>query len=186
MPEMNNAEVDALIVDLQAGGQRRKHAVTQLYTAFSAKFTRFLQLRGVPESESEDLMHDIFLAFIARCDGFTPSGMGRGWLWSVVRSKLADRYRQANKENVEVYDDSWEIEAGSYDEARLKACIEGQMSAFSRDYPEGAQALAWVIDDELDLRSVSELLGRSYGATREFMSQIRSRLRGYIDPCLMG
>ncbi|WP_320838663.1 sigma-70 family RNA polymerase sigma factor [Zhongshania sp.] len=183
---MNNAEVDALIVDLQAGGAQRKHAVTQLYTEFSGKFTRFLQLRGVPESESEDLMHDIFLAFIKRCDGFTPSGQGRGWLWSVVRSKLADRYRQASKENTETYDDNWEIESGSYDEARLQACIAGQMSVFTRDYPEGAQALSWVIDDELDLRSVAELLGRSYGATREFMSQIRSRLRAYIDRCLLG
>ena len=183
---MNNVEVDALIVDLQAGGARRKHAVTQLYTSFSGKFKRFLQVRGVPESESEDLMHDIFLAFIARCDGFTPSGKGRGWLWAVVRSKLADRYRQVNKETNDAYDDNWELEFGSYDEARLKACIAGQMSAFSRDYPEGSLALAWVIDDELDLRSVAELLGRSYGATREFMSQVRSRLRAYIDSCLVG
>ncbi len=183
---MTNLEVDALIIDLQAGGARRKNAVTQLYTVFAERFKRFLQIRGVPESESEDLMHDIFLAFIARCDSFKASGQGRGWLWAVVRSKLVDRYRQALKESNDVYDDSWDSDFGSYDEARLKACIAGQMSVFTRDYPEGAQALAWVIDDELDLRSVAQLLGRSYGATREFMSQVRSRLRSYIDLCLTG
>ncbi|WP_373096485.1 hypothetical protein, partial [Zhongshania sp.] len=74
---MTNLEVDALIIDLQAGGVRRKNAVTQLYTVFAEKFKRFLQIRGVPESESEDLMHDIFLAFIARCDSFKASGQGR-------------------------------------------------------------------------------------------------------------
>jgi RNA polymerase sigma-70 factor (ECF subfamily) len=58
------------------------------------------------------------------------------------------------------------------------------MSVFSRDNPEAAQALSWVMDDELDLRSVASLLGRSYGATREFMSQIKHKLRLYIDSCL--
>lgn len=183
---MNNTEVDALILHLQAGGERRKRAVTQLYTVFSGKIMSFLQLRGVPENESEDLLHDIFLAFIARCDGFTASGQGRGWIWSVVRSKLADRYRQTVKMSDQAYDDNWLVESESYDEARLKACVEGQMSAFSRDYTEGAQALSWVLEDGLDLRAVSEQLGRSYGATREFMRQIRSRLRSYIEPCLTG
>jgi RNA polymerase sigma-70 factor (ECF subfamily) len=182
---MNNAEVDALIVNLQYGGERRKRAVSQLYMAFSGKISQFLQLRGVPASESEDLLHDIFIALIARCDGFSPCGQGRGWIWSVVRSKLADRYRKVMKMSDEAFDDNWLVESDSFDEARLTACVAGQMSAFSRDYAEGAQALSWVLDDGLDLRAVSELLGRSYGATREFMRQVRYRLRAYIEPCLM-
>jgi RNA polymerase sigma factor (sigma-70 family) len=194
MTSLSNADVDKLITQLKSGGENRKHAVTQLYTAFAQKIIQFLKLRGVPDAEAEDVLHDIFISFIARAESFTPIGQGRGWVWTVVRSKLADRYRrventpQYSSSDGEFLDSSTKytdyFETGSYDEDRLKACIEGQMSAFTRDHPEGAQALSWVMDDDLDLRSISELLGRSYGATREFMSQIRSKLKVYIDSCL--
>ena len=189
MTSLSNADVDALIIDLQQGGDTRKRAVTQLYIAFAQKMTQFLKLRGVPLHEAEDVLHDIFISLIARADNFTAMGQGRGWVWAVVRSKLADRYRSTDKAVEYVDGDDAVLDAGhyyndSYDEDRLKACIEGQMSAFSRDHPDGAQALSWVMDDELDLRAVSELLGRSYGATREFMSQIKRKLRVYIEKCL--
>ena len=189
MTSLSNADVDALIIDLQYDGDTRKRAVTQLYIAFAQKVTQFLKLRGVPSHEAEDVLHDIFISLIARADKFTAMGQGRGWVWSVVRSKLADRYRSSDKatEYVDGNDavfDAGHYENDSYDESRLQACIEGQMSAFSRDHPDGAQALSWVMDDELDLRAVSELLGRSYGATREFMSQVKRKLRVYIEKCL--
>lgn len=184
MTSLSNGDVDRLITELQHGGECRKRAVTQLYTAFAVKIIRFLKTRGMSETEAEDTLHDIFIAFIDRANSFTPIGQGRGWIWTVVRSKLADRYRSAEKTTSSIDGDDWGFSAENYDEDRLKACIEGQMSVFSRDNPEGAQALSWVMDDELDLRTVAGLLGRSYGATREFMSQIKRKLRVYIDDCL--
>ncbi|WP_269620512.1 RNA polymerase sigma factor [Zhongshania sp. BJYM1] len=199
MTSLSNVEVDSLIIDLQCGGEARKRAVTQLYIAFATKITQFLTLRGVPFHEAEDVLHEIFISLIARAGSFTPMGQGRGWVWTVVRSKLADRYRSSQKMGSHSAGDDVVSNSNSvnsdfhvienygeegYDEDRLKSCIEGQMAAFTRDHPEGAQALSWVMDDDLDLRSISELLGRSYGATREFMSQIRSKLKVYIDSCL--
>tara|TARA_R110002050_G_scaffold223727_1_gene359638 strand:- start:40 stop:600 length:561 start_codon:yes stop_codon:yes gene_type:complete len=184
MTSISNGDVDHLITELQCGGERRKLAVTQLYTEFADKIIKFLKLRGIADAEAEDILHDIFIAFIERANSFTPIGQGRGWIWTVVRSKLADRYRSAEKTTSIIDGDDWLFDEESYDEDRLKACIEGQMSVFSRDNPEAAQALSWVMDDELDLRSVASLLGRSYGATREFMSQIKHKLRLYIDSCL--
>lgn len=184
MTSLSNTDVDRLITELQLGGECRKLAVTQLYIAFAEKIIRFLKIRGIADVEAEDVLHDIFIAFIDRATSFTPIGQGRGWVWTVVRSKLADRYRSTEKATSYVDGDDWLFDEESYDEDRLKACIEGQMSVFTRDNPEGAQALSWVMDDELDLRTVADLLGRSYGATREFMSQIKHKLRTYIDICL--
>lgn len=184
MTSLSNRDVDRLITELQRGGERRKFAVTQLYTAFAEKIIQFLKLRGIADSEVEDILHDIFIAFIDRANSFSPIGQGRGWIWTVVRSKLADRYRSTEKAPSTADGEDWFFDDESYDEDRLKACIEGQMSVFSRENPEGAQALSWVMDDELDLRTVAGLLGRSYGATREFMSQIKRKLWVYIDSCL--
>ena len=183
MTSLSNADVDRLITDLQIGGECRKRAVTELYNAFSQKIIHFLKLRGVADTEVEDALHDIFITFIERANSFAPIGQGRGWMWAVVRSKLADRYRSAEK-TLPYVDDDWAFDNESYDEDRLKACIEGQMSVFTRDNPEAAMALSWVMDDELDLRTVADLLGRSYGATREFMSQVKYKLRLYINNCL--
>lgn len=184
MTELSNSEVDALLLDLQHGGEARKAAVSALFNAFALPIRRFFTLRGVAPADAEDLLQEVFIALITRSHSFTAKGQGRGWLWSVVRSRLADLHRATSPAMTTELDDDWLIDEQGFDQARLGACIEGQMAQFSRDYPEGAQALAWVTTDGMDLKTVAGMLERSYGATREFMRQVRARLRQYIDPCL--
>ena len=49
---------------------------------------------------------------------------------------------------------------------------------------EAGQAIVWAAVDGLKSTQIAELIGRSAGATREFLSQTRKRLREYLEPCL--
>ena len=50
MTSLSNGDVDHLITELQCGGERRKLAVTQLYTEFADKIIKFLKLRGIADA----------------------------------------------------------------------------------------------------------------------------------------
>ncbi|CAA0102281.1 Uncharacterised protein [Zhongshania aliphaticivorans] len=181
---LSNVEVDALIVAMQSAGPNRKAAVAKLYLEFSAKIQLYLTIRGIKDSEAEDLMHEIFIALIRRSSSFTPCGKGRGWLWAVTRSMLTDKQRSTPKVALSEFDDNLAFSSADIDEARLKACIEGQMHQFTRTEPESTFALSLVMDDHLELSAVADILGRSYGATREFMRQCKIKLNRYIQDCL--
>ena len=56
-------------------------------------------------------------------------------------------------------------------------CVHGQLARFSEAYPEACQAIVWAAVDGLKSAQIAELIGRSAGATREFLSQTRKRLR---------
>jgi DNA-directed RNA polymerase specialized sigma24 family protein len=56
------------------------------------------------------------------------------------------------------------------------------MRLFRRDHPQAAAAIAWVAEDGLSIDELSALLGRSRGATRQFLSQSRKKARIYLDP----
>jgi RNA polymerase sigma-70 factor (ECF subfamily) len=40
--------------------------------------------------------------------------------------------------------------------------------------------MAWVVEDGLSIDDIADLLGRTPGATREFVSQCRKRARLYL------
>ena len=58
---------------------------------------------------------------------------------------------------------------------QLDACFERCWSRFEEASPAHAAVMAWIVEDGLTNEEISELLGRTPGATREFVSQCRKR-----------
>ncbi len=66
-------------------------------------------------------------------------------------------------------------------EARvLEAMYQRCYARFAAAHPEHAQVLRWVAEDGLGPAEVAALLGRSPGATREFLSQCRKKARPFL------
>ena len=51
---------------------------------------------------------------------------------------------------------------------------------FQQDDPLHAGVMAWIVEDGLSNEDIAELLNRTPGATREFISQCRKRARRYL------
>ena len=65
--------------------------------------------------------------------------------------------------------------------ARL--CLQGQLEKFSREQPQRFAALEHAFHGH-DHREIAQLIGRSYGASRQFMSQCFAKLLDYFRPCI--
>ena len=63
---------------------------------------------------------------------------------------------------------------------QLAACFERCWDKFIESSPEHALVISWIAEDNLTHEQIAALLGRSPGATREFISQCRKRARLYL------
>ena len=74
-------------------------------------------------------------------------------------------------------------EGGPHEEAHRRQLAESFQrgwDAFQEAAPRHAAVMAWIVEDGLSNDEISELLGRTPGATREFVSQCRKRARVHL------
>jgi DNA-directed RNA polymerase specialized sigma24 family protein len=63
---------------------------------------------------------------------------------------------------------------------QLAECFQRCWERFEKDCPSHAAVIAWIVEDGLSNEEISEMLDRTPGATREFISQCRKRARTYF------
>lgn len=146
---------------------------------------------------AEDVVQDAMVKVWQRCATFRGPGDPLAWIHSVVRHTLLDALRQRCPEQpLEDADGalSAPVRAAVAQLSRQQVATPDQQLAerqveavfrrcfdrFAQAHPEHATVLRWVVEDGLDNSAVEALLGRSPGATREFISQCRKKARPYL------
>jgi DNA-directed RNA polymerase specialized sigma24 family protein len=61
-------------------------------------------------------------------------------------------------------------------------CIQEQLVKFREAEPKRAEVIEFILKG-FSTEEIRLILGRSYGATREFMSQCRKKFRPFIEIC---
>lgn len=146
---------------------------------------------------AEDVVQDALVRAWQRCQDFRGEGSPLAWVRQIVRHAVLDRLRQRRPE-VPLFDDTGELapeaEAAvrraahespnpvdrKLHEQQVEQVFRRCFDAFAEAHPEHATALRWVVEDGLDNAALEQLLGRSPGATREFISQCRKKARPYF------
>jgi RNA polymerase sigma-70 factor (ECF subfamily) len=174
----------------QGGAQR--WAVEQLYQRYAGRIKRYMT-RGVTRDEAEVLMHEVFLRVLDQGHTFREDAQRfEAWLWTVARHRLIDAViakRRKDGRNVELEIDSEELTDDSIDpeeKARtfeMQDCFERGYAQFKLKFPTRAVALSWLVTDQLGIQDIAEILGRTPGATRQYLSECRQKLRPYVEPC---
>lgn len=154
-------------------------------------------LRGLRDRDSaRDLVQDTFIKVWLRCATFQGDSELLPWIKSILRHGLLDRLRRSTDEvPLETVADQ-EGEAGlriaelseeripqpDSEAARtqLDACFQHCWRRFEAASPSHALVMAWIVEDGLTHEEIGELLGRTPGATREFISQCRKRARLHL------
>jgi RNA polymerase sigma-70 factor (ECF subfamily) len=154
-------------------------------------------LRGLRDQESaRDLVQDTFIKVWLRCATFQGDSELLPWIKSVHRNALLDRLRKSTGEvPLDLSDDqpgeaqlriaelSEEIIPRPDSEAaraQLDACFQRCWQRFEAASPSHALVIGWIVEDGLTHEQIGELLGRTPGATREFISQCRKRARVHL------
>ncbi len=154
-------------------------------------------MRGLRDAEhARDLVQETFIKVWMRCATFNGDSDLLPWIKTILRHGLLDRLRRPvreimleseNEQDADMQRRIAELSAQSVpqpeDEARraqLDACFRRCWEHFEAAAPSHALVMSWIVEDGLSHEQIAELLGRTPGATREFVSQCRKRARAHL------
>ena len=180
------------------GGPRIEAALRALDVEFATVLYRDCRKAVRSEGQADDLVQETFIKVWQRCATFRGDSELLGWVRSILRRTIIDFFR-ATKPEEPMEDDEGEmthevqVEIGRQSaEARnappdlvsrgqAEAVYRRCFAAFEADHPEHAAVMRWIAEEGMANAEIEELLGRSPGATRQFISQCRKKSRVYLD-----
>ncbi len=177
------------------GGRALEQAIRTLDREHFAMLYRESRRTVRDAAAARDLVQETFIKVWQRCASFHGNSELLPWLRAILRHTMLDSFRRNDR-------------AVSLDDAVLTAEIELKIvelsaravptplddaqarqqrevfqrcwAAFERECPTHAAVIAWIGEDGLDNDEIAQLLGRTPGATREFISQCRKKARVYL------
>lgn len=176
-----------------AGGRDAERALEALFRKYRRPLIAFLAQRRVDESTAEDLVQEVFMRVVRSASGFREEAKVSSWLFQIARNLHLDHLRKANLEDT-VDEDAWmaiehavavpaACEAPASAQEALQDCFDRGYGAFAEAYPEPAAVLHKVVQLDWSTREVAHFLQRTEGATREYLSQCRKKLKRFLEPC---
>jgi len=171
---------------IRLGGSARTEGISQLYRRYAKRFVSYLAKHRVPREHAEDLVQDVFISVVRKCEDFRGDTRIDAWLWAIVRNHLIDYFRRAKPE-VTVDDEDLIVLAGGAPDpeygASLDDCVKAAFAQFAQKYRDRAEIMAKVTFDGWGIAEVAAVLQRNPGATREYVSQCRKKMREFLEPC---
>ena len=178
---------------IREGGRKREEGVSILFRAYASELRRFFTYRCGNRGDADDLLQDTFVKIVRSFDSYRGDASLQSWIWSVARNCLTDNFRHKNSHPTDNLDDEgWEILEHVSPELRaaeptlngenVEDCVRNQFSSFSKLNPTAAYALSLQMDGH-DIRFIADVINRSEGATREFLSQCRKKIESFLLPC---
>ena len=178
------------------GGQAIEQALRALDRSLFATLHREC-FRAVRDTETaRDLVQEAFIKVWQRCATFRGESELLPWVRVILRRSVLDRLRRWVPEDSFDADGAMTAEAERAvadlsraqvptppDEVRAREqaeCFARCWSRFEKECPAHAVVMTWIVEDGLTNEQISELLDRTPGATREFISQCRKRARFYL------
>lgn len=178
------------------GGAAIEAALRELDRAYFAVLYRD-GLRTLRDSDAaRDLVQDTFIKVWRRCATFRGDSELLPWIKAILRNGAIERVRRLPREvplddrdglapavSERIAELSFKLNPTPdriVDEAELAATFSRLWGRFQEADPLHANVMAWVVEDGLSTEDIAELLGRTPGATREFVSQCRKRARVHL------
>lgn len=177
------------------GGQAIEEALRALDRACFAVLYRDCRRSLRDPEAARDLVQETFIRVWQRCASFRGDSDVLPWVRSILRHAVLDRLKRPEREvpmaGEDDRDDAWDRaiaalshgrpHAGEEAERRERAaCFARCWKRFEEAAPAHAAVMTWIVEDGLDNEQIAALLGRTPGATREFVSQCRKRARLHL------
>ncbi len=174
------------------GGAEAEKGAGALFDLLYLKFVRDIQKWGQKLSVAEEIASEIMLKIFRKASTMREPIAFEKWANTVARNTFLSHIRDTKDETdheVEKNVDEWEsihqifADPGQGDPATM-LCLKGQLEKFYHDHADRAHILEGCVMEGWTNETVSEMLGRTLAATKEYLSQCRKRLQEYLQPCL--
>lgn len=166
----------------------------ELETLYRTRYSHFVshfRKAGLPLSVAQELTHETFVAGLAALPQFKGDSQLFTWVWRIAINQLNAYFRAAARredcvgsaEDVHAIcppglTDS--LEATLIDKQQA-ALVQAAFARFARDHPERAMVVSMAMQEGATGEVLATWLGRSPGATREYLSQSRKVLQTYLE-----
>lgn len=184
--EDDQAATEALGL-LAHGGRMREKGLRLLYERFAGQMERYFLRHRVPTSDAEDLVQEVFIRILRGCENFRGDAPAAVWIWTIARNAMLDHHRSRRAEPLptdeEEVDRLLQAQPSHETPAWVRDCLHRQMQRFEVEHPERAECIAAVVLRDWGIDELSEFLGRTLSATKEYLSQCRKKLRAYLEEC---
>jgi RNA polymerase sigma-70 factor, ECF subfamily len=123
---------------------------------------------------AEELTQQTFVEAVRHPDGFDGRSNIVTWLCAIGRHKLVDHYRRAGRDERRQAELTLVPSRDAWHETELRDAVEQALQRLPADH---RLALIFRYLDELPVREVARLLGRSESATESLLSRAREGFR---------
>ena len=172
------------------GGNSIEYALRALDRAYFPLLYRD-GVRALRDADAaRDLVQETFIRVWQRCATYRGESELFPWIKTIFRNAALDRLRRPERERpLEEGEADGPVDPAipwppsPDDEARRRerdACFKRCWRKFEEACPAHAAVMGWIVEDGLGNEEISQLLGRTPGATREFVSQCRKRARVHL------
>jgi RNA polymerase sigma factor (sigma-70 family) len=178
------------------GGTAIEQALRELDRSYFAVLYRD-GMRALRDPDAaRDLVQDTFIKVWRRCATFRGDSDLLRWISVILRHGAIERLRQRTREvpmenhegltedaDRRIFEMSVEYNPTPEFLARqqeLAVRFRSGWQRFQKEDPLHASVMIWVVEDGLSTEDIAQLLERTPGATREFISQCRKAARRYL------
>ena len=184
---------DQIIKLIRAGGRAAEAGIKALYQTTSQPMLRFFVSRGVSGDEAEDILQESIVKIVRGAGGYSGQGTAKAWIWQVARNCLTDYLRKQMRlaEHEAVFDDeAWnrleEVTASptpTTTEPSVDDCVAAGLAAFAKRVPDRVYVLTLQMEGN-SIEEIASRIGRTVGATKEYLSQCRKKLQPFLEHCV--
>lgn len=175
------------IIQLLIDGQENEALEYFEKHGFRKEFIAFAMTRGISYEDARDLVQKFIIEKLCmKSNSIKNIEYARTWMYQVLRNMINDLGRVLIK-NKEVpldegRDQSYEV--ASVEKNQTKSdCVQEQLRLFRDNEPRHAEVVEYILKG-FNTEQIRLIIGRSYGATREFMSQCRKKFKPFLEVCL--
>jgi RNA polymerase sigma-70 factor (ECF subfamily) len=153
---------------------------------FRKEFIGFAMKSGIDYEDARDLVQKFIIDKLCmKSDSIKNIEFARTWMYQVFRNMINDQGRMLIRNTEVPLDENKDqaYEQKTYDKNQtLTDCVQEQLKIFREKEPKHAEVVEFILKD-LNTEQIRLIIGRSYGATREFMSQCRKKFRPFLEIC---
>lgn len=194
------AEMDdvAAIGAVAANGPRARAGMELLFDRHYRRLVTHLRLRHprMSEDDATDVASRTFLKAFSNAGGFRGNASLITWLAGIAENLVIDGYRHETAVPMISADASEEAAfalanlpgadtpLSEAERRQLQDCVRRYFEEFRLRQPQAAWALWARHVDEASPQEIAPLLGRTYGAARQYLSESAKKLEVILAPCL--
>ena len=179
----------------------REKGANEIYKMLYQPLMGFYRQRGMSKFEAEEVILESLFKICTKIDTVKEPKKFRAWCWTIARNTMLDHFRKYKKyenEIAEVYIHESGNESSRLDKIEIVTrinketekkdtdqCIQLGLQEFSKEMPERAFVIQMKLESQTNLK-ISERIGRTLAATKEYVSQSYKKLRPFIKHCVEG